>query len=126
MTTTILIVDDYGAMRSLVRRILAHRWPDVRFVESGTAEDALARVERDVPDAVIMDVELPGMNGIDATREIAARHPACNVIVHTASDETWCETEAQAAGARCFVRKGDCEGLAAAASFACAARACAA
>ena len=121
MQTTVLIVDDYGAMRLLVRRVLAQRWPEMRFVESGTAEDALASVERETPDAVIMDVELPGMNGLDATRRILAQHPGCAVIVHSACEETWCACEARLAGARGFVRKGDCDGLVAAAALAVAA-----
>lgn len=120
MQAKILIVDDHGAMRSLVRRILAHRWPGLRFVESGSAEEALERVAFDAPDAVIMDVELPGMDGLEATRHIAERHPSCGVIVHTSRDDARCERAAHAAGARGFVQKGDCAGLIEATARACA------
>lgn len=116
MATKVLIVDDYGAMRALVRRILAYHLPDLELLESPSAEAALVCVERETPRAVIMDTDLPGMNGIEATRRIAMQHPACGVIVHAAGDETWWGgCTAEAAGASSVVRKGDCEGLVAAA-----------
>lgn len=115
MPAKILIVDDYSAMRSLVKRVLAHHLPGLTFLESHSAEDALAQVAHDAPQAVIMDVDMPGMNGLDATRRIAHEFPACAVIVHAGVDEPGCGAdEAHRVGARCFVRKGDCDGLVAA------------
>ena len=115
MARKILIVDDYGAMRALVRRIFAHHLPDLDVIESASAEAALVCVERETPQAVIMDTELPGMSGLEATRQIATQHPGCAVIVHAAGDETWWGgSTAEAAGACSVVRKGDCEGLLAA------------
>jgi CheY-like chemotaxis protein len=111
MNKTILVVDDYGAMRKLVRNILSHIWPHCRFVESASAEEAFEILERETPRAVIMDVELPGMSGIEATKRIAEQFPSCAVIVHSGCDDTWCGEQAFASGARDFVRKGDCEGL---------------
>ncbi len=66
---------------------------------------AMRRVRELEPDLVLMDVQLPGMNGIEATRRIKARSPAPAVIVVTSDDSTECRRAAAAAGADGFVTK---------------------
>lgn len=69
------------------------------------AESALARVTHDPPDIVIMDISLPGMNGIEATRRLRAIAPALPVIIHSRSDTDLHRAMAAAAGVRVFISK---------------------
>jgi DNA-binding NarL/FixJ family response regulator len=74
----------------------------------GTATDGYHAVRRVVelePDLVLMDLRLPGMNGLDATRQIKARSPATAVIMVTADDTPACRAAASAAGTDDFVGK---------------------
>lgn len=80
-STTILLVDDHAEFRRVVREFL-NRLPNVNVV--GEAEDgieALREVERLRPDLVLMDITMPGMNGLDATRRIKESLPGTRVIV---------------------------------------------
>ena len=72
MTRKILLVDD----DALMRRSLAFHLEQAgyQFHTASTAEDALARVEQSFPDLVILDIGLPSMDGLDALRELKARH----------------------------------------------------
>jgi DNA-binding NarL/FixJ family response regulator len=80
--------------------------PDLAVV--GTAADgrtALALTAEQLPDVVLMDVRMPGMNGVAATREIRARHPATRVIVLTTFDHDEYVFEALRAGAAGYLLK---------------------
>ncbi|MWJ20359.1 DNA-binding response regulator, partial [Clavibacter michiganensis subsp. michiganensis] len=82
----VLIVDDQVLVRMGFRMVLDAE-PGIEVV--GEAADGRAAVERTgalAPDIVLMDVRMPGMDGIDATAEIVARHPATRVIVLTTFD----------------------------------------
>ncbi|PPF60187.1 response regulator transcription factor [Clavibacter californiensis] len=82
----VLIVDDQALVRMGFRMVLDAE-PGIEVV--GEAADGRAAVERTgtlAPDIVLMDVRMPGMDGIDATAEIVARHPATRVIVLTTFD----------------------------------------
>lgn len=82
----VLIVDD----DPLVRTALSHfvsRDPDIDVIgEAETGVEAIAFVEKDRPDVVMMDVQMPEMNGIDATSAIAARWPEVRVLAVTTLD----------------------------------------
>lgn len=80
--------------------------PDIAVVgATGSAEDALARVDQLHPDVVLMDVALPGMNGFEATRLLKARQDGPRVVVLTQSDSTEYRRAAQDLGADGFVGK---------------------
>jgi DNA-binding NarL/FixJ family response regulator len=82
----VLIVDDQALVRMGFRMVLDAE-PGIEVV--GEAADGRAAVERAgelAPDIVLMDVRMPGMDGIEATAEIVARHPATRVIVLTTFD----------------------------------------
>ena len=85
----VVIVDDHVVVRSGLEQFLATT-DDIELV--GTAAngiEALARVEEFGPDVVLMDLSMPEMNGIDATRQIAELHPSSRVLVLTSfSDQT--------------------------------------
>ena len=83
MAIRILIVDDHAMIRTLLKRHLEHHQD---FVVVGMAEDGLegiALAEALLPDVVLMDVAMPGMDGIEATRVIHERLPQVKVLVLT-------------------------------------------
>ncbi len=83
----VLLVDDHALHRDGVRQILAQH-DDLEVAgESDSAEAAWALIDRLRPDVVLMDVRLPGVNGIDATRRIRREHPDTRVLVVTAYDD---------------------------------------
>ena len=77
----LLLVDDESDFRNTLLKRMQRRSVDVHGVDSGEA--ALAWLESRPVDVVILDVRMPGMDGIDTLREIKARHPLVEVIMLT-------------------------------------------
>nr|WP_290668618.1 response regulator transcription factor [Ardenticatena sp.] len=101
----ILLVDDHEVVR-LGLKALLDRYPQFEVVaEAATADEALARVAQYRPDVVVMDVRLPGKNGIEATREIKAAYPETEVIILTSYAEDELLFDAIRAGASGYVLK---------------------
>jgi DNA-binding NarL/FixJ family response regulator len=101
----LLLVDDHPLMRRALR---AHLARDGRFevaAEVGSAEAALRMLDRVRPDVVVMDLNLPGMSGIEAIRRIAARPQPPRVIALTAETEDDLLVPVLQAGGCGFVRK---------------------
>lgn len=83
----VLVVDDHALHRDGIRQILAQE-PDMQMVgEADSAEQAFVLINQFQPTVVLMDIRLPGMNGIDATRRICRDHPGTRVLVVTAYDD---------------------------------------
>ena len=100
-----VVVDDSPSVLKLLSIFLEEQ-PDFQLV--GTAMDGLNAVRRVVelePDLVLMDMQLPGINGLEATRQIKARAEAPTVIMVTADDTPQCRDQARAAGIDAFVAK---------------------
>lgn len=102
---TILLVEDHAVMRSSIVTLLAQSFPGCTVHTADNAEAALAMCELALPDVVVMDIGLPGMNGIDATRTIKQDHPNVHVVIFTHSDLQIFRDSARAAGASGFVGK---------------------
>ena len=69
----ILIVDDHPIMRVGVRQLILQEWPDAEVPEAPTLADALSLVQRQPPDAVVLDLSLPDASGVEsATRMLHA------------------------------------------------------
>lgn len=82
----VLLVDDHALVRSAIRQALTT--DDVEVVgEAGTAEEALELAPRLRPDVLLLDIDLPGLNGIEAVRELVPRLPGTKVVMLTASTE---------------------------------------
>ncbi|MGA9118601.1 MAG: response regulator transcription factor [Bacteroidota bacterium] len=102
----ILIVDDNARIRKIIRINLARLGGQLeQVVECDDGERAVELFDALHPDWVLMDVRLPAMNGLEATRRIIREHPGANVLIVTQHDESVYREEARAAGARGFVLK---------------------
>jgi two-component system, NarL family, response regulator LiaR len=102
---TILIVDDHAVVRQGVRTLLGTH-PDLQVVgEAESAEEALPLVEELVPDVVLLDLLLPGMNGVEATRQIKRISPRSQIVVLTSYGEDEHLFPALRAGALSYLLK---------------------
>ena len=87
MAIRVVVVEDHTLVRQGTRRIL-EQYRDIEVVgEAADGEEALRVVQETRPDIVLMDIAMPGLNGIEATRRIKATYPATAVIGLTAFDE---------------------------------------
>ncbi|MEU2423832.1 response regulator transcription factor [Streptomyces sp. NPDC007851] len=105
MTVRVVLADDQPLVRSGLRVILADQ-PDLEVVgEAGTGAEAVRLVRDAGPDVVVMDIRMPGMDGIEATRLITADSATTRVLVLTTFDEDDHVYGALRAGASGFVVK---------------------
>jgi DNA-binding NarL/FixJ family response regulator len=101
----VLLVDDQPSIRQGLRMRLALE-PDIDVVgEAGDGHAAVALARSLDPDVVLMDVQMPGGDGVAATRQIAADAPGCAVVILSLYDDDATRARCQQAGAREFVSK---------------------
>jgi DNA-binding NarL/FixJ family response regulator len=101
----VLIVDDQPRARQSMKALLA-TLPQIKEIrEAANGREALQRIEESLPDVVLMDVLMPEMNGLEATRLIKARWHQVRVIVLSMYGEY--ANEAKAAAADDFISKGE-------------------
>jgi len=102
---TCLIVDDHEVVREGLRLSLS-RAPHIRVIgEASDGESAIALVERRKPDVVIMDVRMPGMDGLEATKEIMKQTPDAAVLIFTAFSERSLLARGLESGAKGYILK---------------------
>jgi NarL family two-component system response regulator LiaR len=105
MAITILLVDDHAVVRRGVRSFLELQ-KDLEIVgEAETGEEAITLAQEKIPDVVLMDLVLPGMNGVEATRQIKRLSPRSQVIVLTSFHDDENIFPALRAGAISYVLK---------------------
>lgn len=105
MSTRILIVDDQRLMREGLRTLLELE-PDFDVAgEAGDGAAALEAYESAKPDIVLMDIRMPGMDGVEATRRLRARHPGARVIILTTFDDEAYVFDGLRAGAQGYLLK---------------------
>ena len=100
----VLLVDDHDLFRTGLRNLLEEQGVDV-VGEAGSGLDALRIVRETAPDVVIMDLNMPGMNGVEATKHIGRDAPLTRVIVLTISDQEQDVMDAILAGACGYLLK---------------------
>ena len=101
----ILIADDHALFRQAVRAILADE-PDLELIaEAGDGDEAVRLAIELVPDVVLMDVRMPKLNGIEASRKISADLPTAKIVMLTVSDDDADLVEAIKAGASGYLLK---------------------
>ncbi len=103
--TSILLVDDHPVMRRGLRMIIDDEADLDVTHEAGTAEDALALIDSQLPDLIVADISLPGMSGIELTKHLHALHPELPVLIVSRHDEALYAERALRAGARGYVMK---------------------
>lgn len=104
--TRILVVDDHAVFRYGMRAMLANARGFEVIGEAATGEEAVEKAAEARPDIVLMDVQMPGMNGIEATRRILQANPGVSVVVVTMFGDDDSVFSAMRAGARGYVLKG--------------------
>lgn len=108
----VLIVDDVSQVRQDLRTVLllaadAGTAPEIEIVgEAANGLEAICQAGALQPDAIILDLEMPVLNGYEAARQIKARHPACRIIALTIHGDEAARCQASEAGVDAFVVKG--------------------
>lgn len=101
----VILVDDHAVVREGYRRLL-ERTPDIQVIaEAASGEEAYRLFCEQSPDVVVMDINLPGMSGIEATRRMLAREPDARVLVFSMHEDALFGSRALQAGARGYVTK---------------------
>lgn len=105
-TIRVLIADDHALFRDGVRAFL-NSVPEAELVgEASTGDEAMTMAAALQPDVILMDIQMPGVNGIEATRRILQVSPHIGVIVLTMFDDDDSVFAAMRAGARGYILKG--------------------
>ncbi|HCF55308.1 MAG TPA: DNA-binding response regulator [Bacillus sp. (in: Bacteria)] len=101
----ILVVDDHAFLRDAIRSILEDE-SDMKVVgEASSGDGVLGKVEECGPDCILMDINLPGKNGIEATELVKKKYPNCRVLVFTMYEHDEYLMDALQAGADGYLLK---------------------
>ncbi len=107
--TPVLVVDDQAPFRAIARQVV-ELTPGFSLVgEAESGEDAVRLAAELEPDVVLMDINMPGISGIEATRQIIAAAPGTKVVLLSTYRESDLPADALDCGARCYVHKEDFE-----------------
>src|SRR3989442_15973188 len=103
MLDSVLVVEEHDGVRSALREWLLTSFPPLRLREARSMEEALRLAEQAQLDLILVNLELPGPNGIEATRALRKRHPDCPVVVMSVTDSEALRLAAAEAGAPAFL-----------------------
>lgn len=88
MPIKVMIVDDQPLLSEGIKSVLGHD-PELKIIAlASDGQEALARMREETADVVLMDVRMPNMNGVVATKEIKEKYPAAKVIILTTFDDS--------------------------------------
>lgn len=102
---TVLVVDDQAPFRFAAKAVLRRLDGFELTGEASSGAEAIALVEELHPDLVLMDINMPGMNGIEAARQIVAAHPDVVVVLCSTYDVADLPADVAASGASGYVSK---------------------
>lgn len=105
MPTTILIADDHASWRAALKWLLEQEVEVTTVAEAGSGEEAIHPARALRPDVVFMDMAMPDVNGLEATRRIKTEHPDTRVIILTIYSEEAYRKAAAEGGADAFLPK---------------------
>jgi two-component system invasion response regulator UvrY len=100
----ILLVDDHTIVRSGLRRLFAPL-PDVQISEAATAQDALTLARDEQPTLIVLDLNLPGLGGLELLRRMLVEHPDGRVVILSMHAEAFYAARAMRAGAAGYLSK---------------------
>lgn len=103
----ILLVEDNVLFRKSLGDMLRHRFPEIEIAEAGDGEEALRKLETMNAELIFMDLRLPGMSGLEATRRIKQANPGRKVVILTSYDIYEYRIAALGSGASHFFTKGN-------------------
>lgn len=102
MSTQVLIVDDSKVSRMLIKAMMLARHPDWQISEADSGDKALQHLAGNQADLVTMDVNMPGMNGLDAAEQIKAQRPQAFIAMMTANVQSSTRQRAEQIGVHFF------------------------
>lgn len=103
----IVLIDDHRLLRQGLERLLESTDEFVVCGEAGDAAEGLSVVRKEKPDAVIVDIGLPDMDGISLTKKIAAEHPNLPIVILSMHEESDYARRAKEAGAMGYIAKNE-------------------
>lgn len=101
-----LVVDDHNLFRQGLIALLEAAAETAVVGEAGTGNEAVSKAKEATPDVILMDIQMPEMNGIEATRRILAEQPEIGIIMLTMLEDDDSLFAAMRAGARGYILKG--------------------
>ena len=104
---SVLVVEEHDEMRCALRDWLLTSFPPLKLSEARSMEEALKLAGQAPLDLILVNLELPGANGIEAARALRRSYPACRVVVMSVNDSVALRLAALEAGAEAFVSKRD-------------------
>ena len=104
-TTRLLLADDHRMFRQGLREVIERKTDYVVVGEAGTGREALAQVAALGPDIVLLDIQMPEMDGVAVAKELARTHPAVKIIMLTMYRQDQHLLDAIKAGARAYLLK---------------------
>lgn len=102
---SVMVVDDQPSFRAVARRLIEATEGFTIVAEAVSGEMAVLQFDSTHPSFVLMDVHLPGISGIEATRRIVAASPSTAVVLTSTHDAPSMSDEAEECGAACYYRK---------------------
>ena len=98
MACTMLIVDDSRVSRMMIRAFASELRPEMQFLEAGNGTEALALAATHAIQVVSMDLNMPGMDGLETARQLHLQHPELRIALLTANVQASTKEKAAAAG----------------------------
>jgi CheY-like chemotaxis protein len=116
-TPLLLIVDDSRMSRMLIRAIIVDTRPNWRIIEATSGDEAIKLADENLPDFVSMDVNMPGISGLEAAGRIRIRHPDTRIVMCTANIQESTREAAKRAGLEFVAKPITAQSMASAIAF---------